>query len=154
MNENINRTELKQDGEDTLAGIGGWLILPAIGLIIVPIIGAISLFTGLNTYQDVARAGYGGVYALELIVLLGLLVFTIYAAVQFFGKEKNAPKIIIALCYVDIIASLVIPGIELLVGAKEFAAESGRGLFRDIVIAAIWIHYFSVSRRVKATFVN
>lgn len=153
-NENIEQAEVQQDIDDKLKGIGGWLILPAIGLILGPIIGVIGLFASLGMYQDVARAGYGGVYALELIVLFGLLGFMIYAAIKFFGKKKDAPKIMIFLYSVSLVASLVLLGVELSAGAEEFAVETGKQLVRDIVAAAIWIPYFNVSKRVKATFVN
>jgi hypothetical protein len=152
--ETTDQAQVNKDNDDKLKGIGGWLILPAIGLVLGPIIGVIGLFASLGMYKDVARAGYGGVYALELIVLFGLLVFTIYAAIQFFGKKRKAPKIMIILYSVSLVASLVILGIELSAGAEEFAVETGKQLVRDIVAAAIWIPYFNVSKRVKATFVN
>lgn len=137
-----------------LSGIGGWLILPAIGLILGPIIGVIGLFAAIGMYSDVARAGYGDVYAMELIVLLGLLVFTIYAATVFFRKKINTPRIMIALYSVSLTASVLLLGIELSANAEMFAAETGKQLARDIVAAAIWIPYFRVSKRVKTTFVN
>lgn len=153
-NEHIEQAEVKQDIDDKLKGIRGWLILPAIGLILSPIIGVIGLFALLGMYQDIVRLGYGGVYTLELIVLFGLLVFTIYAAIKFFGKKKDAPKIMIILYSVSLVASLVLLGVELLAGPEEFAVETGKQLVRDIVAAAIWIPYFNVSKRVKATFVK
>lgn len=154
MNEDIEQAEVKQDINDKLKGIGGWLILPAIGLVLGPIIGVIGLFVSLGMYEDVARAGYGGVYALELIVLFALLAFTIYAAIKFFGKKKDSPKIIIILYSASLVASLFLLCVELSAGAEEFAVETGKQLVRDIVAAAIWIPYFNVSKRVKATFVN
>jgi hypothetical protein len=154
INEDIEQTEVKQDIDEKLNGIGGWLILPAIGLVLGPIIGVIGLFASLGMYNDVARAGYGGVYALELIVLFALLVFTIYAAIKFFGKMKDAPKIMIILYSISIFASLVLLDVELSAGDEEFAVETRKQLVRDIVTAAIWIPYFNVSKRVKATFVN
>lgn len=146
MNDDVELVKAAQEVDDKLKGIGGWLILPAIGLVFGIIIGTIEFFT-LPAYYD-------GLYKLELIVYLALLALTIYAAIKFFGKKKNAPKIMIILYSVSLVASLFLFGVELSVGADEFAVETGKQLVRDIATAVIWIPYFSISKRVKATFVN
>ncbi len=137
-----------------LSGIGGWLVLPAVGMVLGVIVGVGSLILGLVLFSDVEMAGYGGIYALELIVSLGFLVFVIYAATRFFGKRKDARSIIIKLAVASIVASGVLLVIELSAGAETFAIESGKALVRDAISAGIWIPYFRVSKRVKATFVN
>jgi hypothetical protein len=137
-----------------LVGIGGWLILPAIGFVLGPILGVGVLIFAFTLYSDVQRAGYGGLYTLELVVQLGLLVFLVYAATRFFGKKRNAPSVIITLLLVSLGASILLLVAELGAGAEEFAAESGKQLVREVIGAAIWIPYFRVSKRVKATFVN
>lgn len=90
---------------DKLAGIGGLLILPAMGLILAIIIGVISFFSAFSIYSDAARTGYGVVLALGIIVDLGLLVFTVYASIQFFREKRNAPNVMIALMLVYLVAS-------------------------------------------------
>lgn len=52
--------------EGKLVGIRGWLILPAIGLVWGSVVGISALSGAGGMYPDVARAGHGGVYALEL----------------------------------------------------------------------------------------
>jgi hypothetical protein len=141
-------------GDPQLAGIGGWLILPAIGLVLGAIVSVVSLIASLLLFSDVADAGYGGLYALEILVELGLLIFLIYAATRFFGKRRNAPSTVIALMIAGIVASGLLLVIELGAGAEEFAIESGKVLVRGVIGAAIWIPYFRVSKRVKATFVH
>jgi uncharacterized membrane-anchored protein len=135
-------------------GIGGWLILPAIGFVLGPIIGVIGLIASLGMYSDVARAGYGGIYTIEIIVIIGLLCFLLYAATLFFKKKSNAPSTIITLLIVSLVSSCVLLVIELSAGAEPFAIETGKQLVREIIGAAIWIPFFRVSKRVKATFVN
>lgn len=155
MNEQIEQVEpgvLTVD--EKLVGISGWLILPAIGFVLGPIIGAVVLIAGLGMYSDVARAGYGGIYTFELIVLFGLIGFLTYAATLFFRKKSNAPRVIIMLYIVSIVASGILLVVELSAGAEVFAAETGKQLVRDIIGAAIWIPYFRVSKRVKATFTH
>lgn len=140
--------------EPHLVGIGGWLILPAIGLILGSIVLVVSLIASLAMFSRVADAGYGGLYSLEIVVGLGFLVFYIYAATCFFGKRNNAPATIISLIIASIIASGVLIVIEMCAGAEELAVGWEREIVRDIIVAAIWISYFKVSKRVKATFVN
>jgi len=155
MTEKIEQQESSvQVVDEKLVGISGWLILPAIGFVLGPIIGVIAVIASIGMYSDVARAGFGGLYALELIVLSGLMGFLIYAAILFFQKKSNAPKIIITLYIVSIVASCALLVVELGAGAEMFAVETGKQLVRDVIGAAIWIPYFRVSKRVKATFVN
>ena len=137
-----------------LVGIGGWLILPAIGFVLSPILGVVFLIVALSLYSDVAAAGYGGLYAVELLVQSGLLVFLVYAAKQFFDMKSNAPSTIIALLIVSLIYTGLLLLIELRAGAVMFAIASVKQLVRDIIVAAIWIPYSKVSKRVKATFIN
>lgn len=155
MAENAEKLESNAETVDQkLVGIGGWLILVAIGFVLGPILGVIGLVAALGTYPDVANAGYGGIYALEIIVIIGLLGFMLYAAILFFRKKSNAPGTIITLFIVSLVASGVLLVIELSAGAEVFAVETGKQLIRDVIGAAIWIPYFRVSKRVKATFVN
>ena len=155
MTENVEQLESSVETVDQkLVGIGGWLILPAIGFVLGPIIGVIGLIAALGMYSDVASASYGGIYTLEIIVIVGLLGFMVYAATLFFRKKTNAPGTIITLFIVSVVASGVLLVVELGAGAEVFAVETGKQLIQEIISAAIWIPYFRVSKRVKATFVN
>ena len=155
MVEPIDQSEADvPDSDEKLVGIRGWLILPAIGLVLGPIGGVIGLLAASGNYSDVARAGYGAIYALELVVITGMIALTIYAATLFFRKRSNAPRTVITLIVVNLVASGVVLVIALGAGAEVFAAATGKQLARDTFNAAIWIPYFLVSRRVKATFVN
>lgn len=140
--------------DKSLEGIGGWLILPAIGMVLGPIVGVVGLVIALGLYSRVARAGYGGVFMLELLVGAVLVALAIYAAVLFFRKQRKAPRIIIILLVAGLGADLFLLAVELAASAQVFAAETAKQLVRDMIGAAIWIPYFRVSKRVKATFVN
>lgn len=153
-----NQIELTADSatlvNEKVIGIGGWLILPAISFVIGPIVGGVSLIAAFALFSAVAEAGYGGLYALELLVEVGILIFMIYTASRFFGKKSDAPSTIIALIVVSIVSSFALLLIESAAGAEEFASQSGMQLTQNIISAAVWIPYFKVSKRVKATFVN
>ena len=134
-------------------GIGGWLILPAITLILGVIISVIGLGMSFEAYPHVVRAGYGGYFALNIMIDIGLFVYLLIATVLFFRKKASAPAAIIGLMITQIITSTVLLVIALGAEASDFAIEDGKALFRSIVGSAIWIPYFRISQRVKATFV-
>ncbi len=155
MPENTQMPHTDTEAADpNLSGIGGWLILPAIGFVAGPILGVLLLMASLGMYPDVARNGYGNLYLLEIVVSIGLLGFWIYASVLFFRKKRSAPGTFIAFLVVSLAASCILLAIELGAEAEVFAIETGKQLIRDSVGAAIWIPYFRVSKRVKATFVH
>ncbi len=152
MNNRADTTVPPEDPQ--LAGIRGWLILPAIGFVLGPVIWVVSLIASLAMFSDVADAGHGGLFALEILVSLGLLSFLIYTVILFFRKKRKAPSMIIALAITNLVVSGLLLVIELGVGAEAFAIQSGKALLRGVISAAIWIPYFKISKRVKATFVQ
>lgn len=144
-----------QSGVDPkLVGIGGWLILPAIGLVLGPLLGIPLLLFALTQYEAVAAAGFGGLFVLELGVQALSILMLIYAASRFFPKKSDAPMVMIMIIAAGVFLQGFLLMVELNSGAEEFAAESGKQLVRSIISAAIWIPYFNISKRVKATFVN
>lgn len=138
-----------------LSGIRGWLILPAFGLVLGSIFRVMDLLTLFASYFEVAASRYGGTaYAAAIAVGFPLLVFTIYAAVLFFQRKRQAPNIMIALYCILLAESVVVHGFELSSGAELFATESAKHLLGSIGAAAIWIPYFRLSKRVHSTFVR
>jgi hypothetical protein len=155
INVPSEQTQAKAASVDPkLCGIGGWLIFPAIGLVLTPILSVLGLIASLALFSQVADAGYGGIYTLEIFVQVGLLIFVLYAAGRFFGKRANAPSTMITLFITIIVTHLVLLIIEVNAEAEAFAIESVKALARGTIGACIWIPYFRISRRVKATFVN
>jgi hypothetical protein len=106
-------------------GIGGWLILPAIGVVLTPIAGLAGLVTLLS------------VGPFEACLSGGVGVYGFICAVNFFQRKRNTPMLMIGLY----IANAV-------VGMSTGNAVRGVGL------AAVWIAYFLRSERVKRTFVR
>ncbi len=150
-------------------GLGGWLILPLIGLIVSPIRMAVSLN---NDFLPIFQEGYwevlttpgseayhhlwGPPIAFEIVGNLVFIVFALILIFLFFTKSPVFPSLIIIyittnLLYVvgDFFFADLIPAI-----AAESDPESTRELFRTVVRAAIWIPYFRMSKRVKNTFVK
>ena len=154
MTENVEQVETSVEAIDQeLVGIGGWLIWHAIGFVIGFIYFPVTLIASLFNYSKVARAGYVGIQAIEPIVLFGMLCFMIYAATLFFRKKRNAPVTIIILFIVGILTGVLLFVIELRAGTEIFAVNTVQWLVKGI-IKVLWIPYFLVSKRVKATFMN
>jgi hypothetical protein len=136
------------------AGIGGWLLLPAIGFFVGALGTVIGLIRAIPGFPDVKAAGYGGIFALDLTLDAGLFVFLIYAAKRFFDKKTDAPAVIIRLFVARIGANALLLVVAVVTGAPVFMILAMKQLAREALGAAVWIPYFRLSTRVKATFIN
>ena len=152
MTENAEQVESSVDDTDQeLAGIDGWLLLVALGFILGPIVAVYYLAVSVSVYF---KAGCEGIYIIEPIASIGLLCFFLYTATLFFRRKSSLPGTFITF----IIVGTAIRGLLLLfqLGAEAefFEGKAGLWVAKEILRAAIWISYFRVSKRVKATFVN
>lgn len=149
-------------------GIGGWLVLPLLGLI------GTALLTGYNLYET---SQYWKVFFdlaigrldpdLRWILIpsflsfgLGMIVMALalLSLVQFLQKKRSTPKWMIAFYCSLLVAtlfesSLVFSFAEFREAPGDIDA-AGKEIVRIIFAAMIWIPYFLVSKRVKATFVE
>lgn len=148
-------------------GIGGWLILPLLGLILTP------FRIGLQTVSDVLPAvqpatwsalttpgskAYHPLWAPAIIFELGanamLILFSVVLVWLFFRKSRRVPLLMI----VWLLAIIAAQGIDLAF-ANQIPAVAAlpdtdaiKNLVRSVVGAVIWVPYFLVSKRVKNTF--
>lgn len=151
-------------------GIGGWLILPLLGLV-----GSlISLGSALATvYLPLFAAGGGWWVVVDKsdasyhpwwaplilfeiatnVAFVGLIVVLLYLV---FRKSRRFPRLMIGYLISSFVVALVdlgwaeqIPAL-----AAEPNADSIAGIVRGVVGAMIWVPYFLVSQRVKNTFVE
>lgn len=156
------------------SGISGWLILPAIGLVLTPLLSAIYIIRQIifllsPLYERLVYLCFGTwmVIGFEIFGRLALLVFVCVVANSFFKKKTTTPKY--AILY--ILMLLLFSAISSACWSTIFLATRGGtlgdkrliGSFLDfqivnVVVAgiagAIWIPYFINSRRVKTTFVK
>ena len=147
-------------------GLGGWLILVAIGLVITPII-LIFTITEYNlpvfndaeiwdTFTDPNSAYYLPLFSLlayfELIGNIIILLCSLLFLYLFFTKKKLFPKIYYWFLIVNLVFILID---ELLTNSmfvfEEFAFSE---TLRQAFTCAIWLPYLKVSKRVRNTFVN
>lgn len=149
-------------------GLGGWLILPAIGLTIAPLrllkdlVGMAPAYNA-STWADLTVSGgahYNAWWAPFLLVELGaaiaLVALSITLIVLFFGRRSSLPRAFVAFAAasigfraLDLLAGKVLPN-----GSDSGDAVEWATLLRDGFSAVLWSWYFLVSRRVAATFVE
>jgi len=148
------------EARNDLNGIGGWLILPAIGLAISPfmslfgIVTDIMLLTGNHPSLFANHPSLTSLLTFEVLINTAFLVAVIYLNVLFYTKNRIFPKCIIAFyaaqCFLmladHLAATAVFPSADL--------SPSVIAIVRSFIGAAIWIPYFLNSKRVEATFVN
>lgn len=92
----------------------------------------------------------------EMAVNVALLSVSVVAVYLFFRRRRAFPRVAIAflaagvvILVLDLVVVRMIPA-----AASEIGASEIRGLFQAGIGAAIWIPYFLVSARVRATFVR
>ena len=140
--------------------IGGWLILPTIGLCITPIrliydlASNESLLSGNGwlTWFHSRQYGYSLFAFAEHIYNVVFLIISILAIILFFQRRTSLPKIITIIYAVS--TFVVIADNVLAYQIDPSVNVEYRDIIRSVVGAAIWIPYFNVSQRVRRTFVN
>jgi len=150
-----------------LCGIRGWLLLPALGTIITPLVLLAEMRHDLNAmrldvWMNVTNPGaehYNAMWApallFEIVTNLGQFVFAILLAILFAKRRRSTPMFYIGF----LIASIAIQIVDhVLISFVSSTADSAKGttelLTRSVLSAAIWITYFLNSVRVRSTFVE
>jgi hypothetical protein len=118
--------------------IAGWLLLFAVGLVIgIPV-----------TVLDVATSYQSGDVGEIIAATVGAVV-VIVTTVVFFQRSRWAPRLMIGLLAFDALASAFVVAVD---GEPWMAAK--RRLVWAMLMALVWIPYFLISKRVKATFIE
>jgi len=148
-----------------LEGIRGWLVLPAIGVLISPVMILVTSKELWFVYSSVQWSMVGEqlngtalkmVIGAETIGNVGLLVMSVFLIVMFFQKRHTVPCMYIFF----MVLSFVLRGVDLLAVSWLFAdqdliEQSDISQFiRQTISSVIWILYFLKSKRVQATFVR
>ena len=150
----VRCTECEGREEKNLEGIGGWLILVAIGLVGNPIAmvvraGSVFMVLARSESWTGTQLATGGVYVLGVFLAL----YQAFVAVQFFRKKRSLP-LLITICYAVYPAFCLIRVIAESGTNDTLEGANVRTLVQAAVGALIWIPYFHQSKRVKATFVR
>ncbi len=118
-------------------GIGGWLLVPTLGLLVgIP----------MTIYEVVKSLGSGSPG--EIAVVGGAALVIGITTVAFFQKRRWAPGAFIALLALNVLFAFV----PVTLAGGTVSRGDARDLGRSAIAAVVWIPYFLVSKRVKATF--
>jgi len=149
--------------------IGGWLILPVIGLVISPVLLLDKIFNDFlpvlfnneiwNYLTLPTSEGYHPMWAAALYYEfygnIAMLIFIVIILIFFFKKHKITPVLMIfylianlMFVFFDQIIIQSIPSVTEVVEVERVYIE----IVRAFISAAIWIPYFIFSKRVKGTF--
>jgi len=156
-------------GNKELKGLGGWLILVGIGVLVAPFkTGAVLINTFLPIFShgmwailtDPTSNAYHplwGPYILsEVITNIGLLAASSYMILLFFKKSKSFPKWFMTISVLSLLIIIVDTfAVKLILPGKPVVnlafIENTTTAF---VTCLIWVPYMLVSKRVKSTFVQ
>jgi hypothetical protein len=145
-------------------GIGGWLILPTVGLILTPLTG----LAGLGQYSDLSEAFpylTGAQKTFVVLEIVGNLAIVVLLPVillfRLFGRKVGFPRLYVtwavanfAFTIADLIAARVLFGdVFEAQGVDLVDADTLKDIFRSIVLVVIWVPYMLTSLRVRNTFV-
>ena len=162
---------MSQEAVGTLAerrepsGIGGWLILPVIGMFLTPLraLTLVSDYEGFVEAMPFLSPTQNAFVVIEILVNVGFMVVApILLLVLLFKHRALFPRLFIvwglanlAFLVLDLIAAPLLFGEALAqTGTPLFDAETAKEFGRSVVTNLIWVPYMALSRRVKNTFVT
>ncbi|MET0209073.1 MAG: DUF2569 domain-containing protein [Burkholderiaceae bacterium] len=150
-----------------LEGIGGWLLLPALGIVISPIRVTIEMFSSMlpvlkpgvwQALTDPASDAYHPLLPpliqFEAIANVLLVVLAVVTAICFFARKRSTPRVFIVFLLLSLAVQVVDWAWAAQLPAKFQADETGswKEMAKAAVACAVWVPYFLMSKRVENTF--
>ena len=165
--------ELKKDDIIPLgvSGLGGWLILVQVGLIISVIGGFVSIFTKIlpsyepEVWELLTTSGtdwyhplWAPLIVFETLFAAASLALVLFLLVCFYLKKSIVPRLFIILyagnLVVSVIDSILMSVIHSATGIMDESTSLFADVIRNAITCAIWIPYFLKSERVENTFIR
>lgn len=163
-----------QPQRDGPAGIGGWLILPFLGLVVSPFVVALTMardvvpafesgtWAALTTPGSPAYHAMWGPYLVGVALLNSALALAAIALlVVGFQKRLFFPRLMVAfyafvaaVAFVDVAAVNGFLQEALPEEAAKLRPEAYAAFLKSLLAGGLWSTYFLVSKRVRNTFIG
>jgi hypothetical protein len=135
-------------------GIGGWLILPVIGTLLLPLIMAYAAFQDavdlLKASLSTAPAAF---IAVRFLCNFSLGIAWIFAVVLLFRHKRWYPRFFVGLLAIMLIEKVLDLAVTAMAFDIRLDSSDVRSTLRFAIGLAIWGPYMHKSVRVKNTFV-
>ena len=156
-------SQAEYTGVQGVSGIGGWLILPTLGLVLTPFLGLTTIMQSLPVLQGLGQlpVAQGTFIVFELVInVLFQAVAPVFLLIQLFQKRSTFPKfyqiflalnlgfIVLDLC----LAYALFKDVFDSGAAQMWDRDTMRAVAQGVIGCAIWIPYMSRSVRVRNTF--
>jgi hypothetical protein len=150
------------------SGIGGWLILIAVGLCLTPIRIGAEIVQGVRSLQPLAWRAvttpgspayhplFGPLIIGEMVANAALLGWALVLLYLFFTKRRAFPRAMIAFLIVRVVIQMadIFVASSIPVAAGSLGPRVYGSLAGNLLVVLVWVPYFLKSRRVAATFVR
>lgn len=143
--------------QKNLQGIGGWLILVALGLALGPFglllaVGGsmMLLFSPAGETVLAANPGVGGLLALDAAIDALFILALVYLNFHFYGKKRTFPRLAIGYLAASFVLQIALQRMMM----QYMPTFPSWTALSSLISAGVWIPYFLLSQRVKQTFVN
>jgi uncharacterized membrane protein len=147
-NAAVNANNTEPESKKDLRGIGGWLLLLCIGLLLGVLANFVTFISEMliaARYPELA-----GLVAFESIFYITLITLAIISFYLICSYKKAAIKTFIALLAVGLVGNVAIALAVALYGVTDFPA----GVIVSIIQMCIWVPYILTSARVKQTLIK
>jgi hypothetical protein len=144
--------------EERYNAVGGWLLIPAIGLSIAPFVSLYSIAREWENHRAIFGNTKLSVYTIYYVaslslrlMQLGLLILTL---MLFWARRTSAPYFATALYSLNLVITIMYELVGLTMYDLGSDKTNERNLVFAVIAAAIWIPYFLISERARGTFVE
>ncbi|MBM6383051.1 MAG: DUF2569 domain-containing protein [Paenibacillus sp.] len=152
-----------------VSGLGGWLILIQIGLLLTIVLLAVQLIQQIvpifttetwelltSKQSDYYHPLWGPVLIFELVYNVLFLLLSLYTVFAFYSKKAILPRLMIIFYSVSLVVGIMdyLLLLQIPMARDLEDGSSMREIAKSVLTCAIWIPYFIKSVRVRNTFVN
>jgi hypothetical protein len=149
---------------DGPSGIGGWLLLPLLGLVLTPVLGGIQVREVLKLMEpapwkaltDPSSQAYHPFYAWMLPgELIANSVMAVLALVLLVLVYMRSPRVPMLMCVFYVLAAVVViidTGLASQIPGFTWDRGTIRDVARSVMGVVVWVPYFLVLKRVRNTF--